>query len=113
LKIEPEAKYLLILSTAPNIEVAKSIAMALLEKHLIACANLNLNVERIYRWQGKIEEATEVLMVMKTTAGKHAAALDALQALHPYDTPEGVAVPIVGGLERYLGWVGDQCDSLG
>lgn len=97
--------------------VARSIATAMIEKHLIACANLLPAVESIYRWDGKIEETTEVLLLMKTSAAKQEAALEALQSLHPYDTPEGLAVPVIAGLERYLNWIDDslksECDSLG
>ena len=117
MKIATNGKYLIILCTAPTMQSARTIAKALIEKHLVACANLVPSVESIYRWEGKIEESTEVLLLMKTSLAKHEAALEALQSLHPYDTPEGLAVPVIAGLERYLDWIDDslksECDSLG
>lgn len=117
MKIATNDKYIVILCTAPTLEVARNIAKVMIEKHLVACANLLPTVESIYRWKGKIEVSTEVLLLMKTSTAKQEAALEALQSLHPYDTPEGLAVPVIAGLERYLHWIDDslksECDSLG
>ncbi|WP_031500157.1 divalent-cation tolerance protein CutA [Bryobacter aggregatus] len=105
MKFVEDFQYRLLFSTAPNLEVAKSIARTLLEKHLVACVSLVPNVESLYHWDGKLEESSEVLLIMKTDRDKQNQALAALSGLHPYDTPEGIAVPIVHGLERYLDWI--------
>ncbi len=106
-------EFRLILSTAPDHATAKNIATALVTKRLVACVNLLPHIESIYQWQGKVESASEVLLVMKTTATHADAALAELRRLHPYEVPEGIVLPITAGLEAYLGWISTECDSLG
>ena len=95
---------MLILCTAPTHEEATRLARALVEEHLAACVQLS-PIESWYRWEGKVEHAAEHRLHIKTTAA-HAAAIEArIQALHSYDLPEIVTVPITGGSAAYLGWV--------
>jgi periplasmic divalent cation tolerance protein len=93
------------LMTCPDLQTAERIARALVEERLAACVNVVPGVRSIYRWKGAVEDAAEVLCVVKTTAAR----LDPLRArlveLHPYDCPELVALPIGSGLEPYLEWV--------
>lgn len=93
------------LATAPDAEVAARIAHALVDERLAACANLVPQIRSIYRWQGRVEDATEVLLVIKTRADRVAALADRLRALHPYELPEVVVLPVVGGLAPYLAWI--------
>ena len=96
-----------VLLTAPSEEVAVRLARTLVEERLLVCANLVPRVRSIYRWQGQIHDETEVLLLGKTTAAR----LDALKArlptLHPYDTPELLALEVGDGLEKYLGWIAE------
>lgn len=111
-----ECKYCVILSTAPDLAVAKELARGLIERRLAACVNLVPGVESIYRWNGKIESSSEVMLVIKTELVKQDETLAALSKMHPYETPEGLVLAVAGGLEKYLGWIGsslrEDCDSL-
>ncbi len=101
----PEAELRAVLVTAPDVECAERIARALVEEKLAACANLLPGVRSIYRWEGAVEEAQEVLMVLKTRATQVDALARRIAALHPYDVPEVLALPVAGGSARYLSWV--------
>ena len=94
-----------VLLTAPDAEVAERIARALVEERLAACVNLVSGVRSIYRWQGALEDDTEILLVAKTAAARCEALAARVEALHPYELPEIVVLPVQGGSERYLGWV--------
>ncbi len=93
------------LATAPDAEVAARIAHALVEERLVACANLVANVRSIYRWEGRVEDDSEVMLVLKTRADRIGALGERLRALHPYALPELVVLPVDGGLAAYLDWV--------
>lgn len=93
------------LATAPDVETAARIAHALVGERLAACANLVPQVRSIYRCQDRVEDETEVLLVIKTRADRVPALADRLRALHPYDVPELVVLPVVGGLAGYLEWI--------
>jgi periplasmic divalent cation tolerance protein len=97
------------LTTAPDAEVAARIARALVEERLAACANLVPQLRSIYRWQGRVEDASEVLMLIKTRADRVAALAERLRALHPYELPELVVLPVAAGLDAYLDWVRAEC----
>mgnify|MGYP001159214554 FL=1 len=97
-----------IFVTAPDLTVARELASGVLENRLAACVNLVPGVESHYRWEGKLCEETEVLMLLKTT-GEKLAALEAwVLAAHPYDTPEFVALKIETGSTRYLDWISES-----
>lgn len=96
---------LLVLSTFPDGEKARQIGTLLVEKQLAACVNLLPGVTSIYRWQGKVESAGEVLAIFKTTATGFPALRDALISLHPYDVPEVVALKPEDAAEAYGAWV--------
>lgn len=99
---------LVCLTTCPDAESAERIAEALVGEGLAACVNLVPGVTSIYRWQGAVERADEVLLVLKTTEGGFAALRERLIALHPYELPELIAVPVDLGLAAYLDWVREQ-----
>ncbi len=91
--------------TAPDVETATRIARTLVEERWIACANLVPGVRSIYRWQGRVEDEAEVLLVMKTSADRCEALAARVKELHPYELPEVIALPVVGGSGAYLDWV--------
>jgi periplasmic divalent cation tolerance protein len=97
--------FAVVLVTAPDMAVARKLARATLRARLIACANLVPKIESHYVWQGKLERAAEVLLVLKTTAARLPALEKLMLAQHPYDTPEFVVLPLVRGNRRYLDWL--------
>lgn len=99
---------LLVFCTFPDEPTARSISTTLVEEQLVACANLNRGITSIYRWEGKVETASEVLAVMKTTRDRYAAMEARLAGLHPYDVPEILAVPVEQGSTPYLRWVAES-----
>ena len=99
------ASVVVVLLTAPDPETAQRIAQALVEERLAACVNVLPGVRSIYRWQGAVEQASEVLLIAKTQADRSDALAARVRALHPYELPEVVVLPVSGGSEAYLGWV--------
>ena len=99
----------LALVTAPDLKTARALARAALDARLIACANLVPKIESHYRWQGKIERASEVLLLLKTTARCLGKLEKLILAKHPYDTPEFIVLPLSGGNHRYLDWLAISC----
>src|SRR5262245_17735307 len=100
---------LLIMSTFPDVQTAQRVVRQIVEERLAACANILPPVKSIYRWQGKVEESEESLVLIKTTVDRFAAVQTALRRLHPYEVPEVIALPIDRGLPDYLRWVVEQC----
>ncbi len=94
-----------VFATAADQEVAKRIALGLLERRLVACVNVVTGVTSHYRWQGRVEEAREVLLIAKTTADRVAALERAFHELHPYDTPEFVVIVPEHVSPRYQAWL--------
>jgi periplasmic divalent cation tolerance protein len=103
--MKPTAKFAIVLVTAPDLKTARALAKAALSARLIACANLVPKVESHYRWQGKIESGTEVLLVLKTQKSKLAALEKLVLAKHPYKTPECLVLPLIAGNKKYLEWL--------
>ena len=95
----------IVLSTAPP-DVAHDLARGIVEAHLAACVNLVTGVRSVYRWEGAVHRDSEVLLIIKTTAERLANLTARIEALHPYEVPEVLAVPVAGGAERYLAWLG-------
>jgi len=103
------AKFSIVLVTAPDLKTARLLAKAALRERLIACANLIPKIESHYRWQGKIEAGSEVLLILKTTKSKLAALEKLVLSRHPYDTPEFLVLPLSAGGKKYLDWLADSC----
>ena len=99
-------KNFVVLSTAPDDAVAARLAQALVSEGLAACVSRLPGLRSTYRWQGRICDETEVLLLIKTSGARLATLCARLEALHPYEVPEVIALPIVAGAERYLGWLG-------
>ena len=96
------------LCTCPDQASARRIAAALVEQRLAACVNVLPGVHSVYRWHDAVEHADEVLLLVKTTRAALPALQSRLQALHPYELPELLAVECAGGLPAYLGWIADN-----
>jgi periplasmic divalent cation tolerance protein len=104
---------LLVLTNCPDEQVAQRIRRQLVESRLAACVNQLSPVASTYRWQGAIEEAVEIPLLIKTTRAAYPALEAALRRLHPYDVPEIVAVPVERGLPDYLDWVNQETAGTG
>ncbi len=96
---------LLVLTNAPDAELAGKIARELVERRLAACVNMLAPCQSVYRWEGSVEDATEIPLLIKTTAARYGMLEEAIRSLHPYAVPEIVAVPVSHGLPEYLAWV--------
>jgi periplasmic divalent cation tolerance protein len=94
-----------VLLTAPDAASAEGLARALVEERLAACVNLVPGVRSIYRWQGRVEDASEVLLVVKTRAELGAALAARVRELHSYELPEVLELGVAGGSAEYLDWV--------
>jgi len=98
-------EHCLVLCTCPDQPSADSIAQALIEEQLAACVNIVPGIMSVYRWQGKIEKSSELLLLIKT---KHTALSRIETAIinrHPYELPEIISIPINNGLTDYLSWI--------
>jgi len=94
-----------VLITVPDGETATGLGRALVEARLAACVNVVPGVRSLYRWEGKVQDDPELLLVVKTRADRIAALAARVRDLHPYELPEILALPAVGGCEAYLDWV--------
>ena len=101
-------KHFLVFCTCPDEIVAESIARTLVLEGLAACVNRVAGVRSTYAWEGTLHDDAEVLLLAKTSGVQLANLSARIEALHPYDVPEVVAVEIGGGSERYLAWIGQS-----
>jgi periplasmic divalent cation tolerance protein len=97
--------YIIAITTTPSKNEAEKIAKTLLEERLIACANIIGPVQSLFWWQGKIDEAQEHLILMKTRKDLFSKLSEKVKALHSYQVPEIIAMPIVEGFKPYLEWL--------
>lgn len=95
----------MLMATFPDQELAQQCANALLEQRLAACVQLLGSCQSHYRWQGKLEQATEIPLLAKTTKPVVAKAIALVNSLHPYEVPEIIVLPVTDGLPEYLAWV--------
>ncbi len=102
-------KVFLVLSTCGDAATADTIARTLVSERLAACVNLQGGLRSVYRWEGGIQADDENLLMIKTTETRLEALTRRLEALHPYELPEIVAVPVTAGLTPYLDWVAEEC----
>ncbi|XP_056136593.1 protein CutA homolog [Lampris incognitus] len=93
--------------TCPNDAVAKDLARGIVEKKLAACVNIVPAIKSVYEWQGKIEEDSEVLLMIKTRSSKVPALAEYVRSNHPYEVAEVISLPIDQGNPPYLKWIGD------
>lgn len=99
---------LLVISNMPDCAQAEALAAHLIAARLAACVNVLAPCTSVYRWQGKVETATEVPVLIKTTRDRYPALEAAIKARHPYELPEIIALPVTAGLPAYLDWVGAE-----
>jgi periplasmic divalent cation tolerance protein len=95
----------IVLVTAPSQVVAEHLVTTLVTEELAACGNIVPGITSIYRWEGALQRDEELLIVLKTTRAAAPKLMTRIEALHPYDVPEALMVPIEAGLAPYLAWV--------
>jgi len=104
---------ILIYCTCPDINSGQQIAQALVEENLVACVNLLPQMLSIYRWQGKLQQDSECLLLMKTIQSQFTAIQNRVRQLHSYELPELISVPINDGLPEYIDWIAQSiCKDL-
>ena len=101
----PDPDLRVVLLTAPDAGCAERLARALVEERLAACVNTVPGVRSFYRWEGRVEDAAEILLVVKTRADRTAALAARVRELHPYELPEVLELAAAGGSAEYLDWV--------
>ena len=102
--------YIMVLVTASGIEEARKISQTILEKKKAACTNIISGVSSSFWWQGKIDKAEEVLIMMKTKASLLDEIISLVKQNHSYEVPEIIAMPIIGGSSDYLRWINESVD---
>ncbi len=102
--MEPIVVYI----TASSEEEARAIAGAIVEERLAACANILRNVRSVYRWEGKVQDDAEVLMIVKTKRALFGKLQARVKELHSYTVPEIIASPVVEGSTDYLTWLSEE-----
>jgi periplasmic divalent cation tolerance protein len=97
-----------VLTTLASVDEAVKLIRALLDRRLIACGNILPGVRSIYRWEGRVADEQEVIVLLKTRAARIEALEMAFGELHPYKVPELLALPVSAGLHKYLEWIDDE-----
>ena len=100
-----------ITTTVPSLADAERLAAALVERRLAACVQIVSGVRSVYRWQGSVERADEYLLLVKTEAARFEAIERIFHELHPYETPELIAVEIAAASDAYSRWIREQVRS--
>ena len=103
---------LLVITNLPDAQVAGQLAQRLVEERVAACVNQLAPCTSTYRWQGNVETATEIPLLIKTTRAAYPRLEQAIRAAHPYELPEIIAVPVTAGLPAYLDWVTRETGTL-
>ena len=106
--MKPSEKFCWVYMTAGSVEEAKSIGQILVGKNLAACVNLLENMISIYKWEEKLEESKEVIMIAKTRKKLMPKLIEKVNSLHSYDCPCILELPIQGGNPDFLSWIGSQ-----
>jgi len=101
-------QYVVIFITAGSSKEAKRIARRLVDERLVACANVLGEVDSIFWWKGKLDHAKERLVIAKTKTSKLDEIVELVERIHSYELPEIIALPIVGGSQAYLNWIGES-----
>ena len=102
------SSFVIVLTTLPADADAASVARTLVAERLVACVNVLPAMDSIYRWQGAVEQASERQLIMKTAGSRVEELKDRLLALHPYDVPEILVLPVAEGDDAYLQWLEDS-----
>jgi periplasmic divalent cation tolerance protein len=104
----PHTDALVVLTTVASDDEALRLVRALLDRRLIACGTVLPGARSIYRWQGKIADEREVIVLLKTRSARLEALKEAFAELHPYNVPELLALSVEAGLDRYLEWINGE-----
>ncbi len=99
---------ILIITNFPDKKAALALAVKLVEMHLAACVNLLNECSSVYNWQGETEIATEIPLLIKTQRQHYDQVEQMIKAMHPYELPEVIIVPVSGGLPAYLQWITEE-----
>src|SRR4051794_30861910 len=102
---------IVVMMTASSAEEAKRIAESLVNQKLAACVQILPGIESVYAWKGETQSEPEVLVLAKTTRNNFAELERQVRALHSYETPEIIALPIVTGSQPYLEWLSGSCEA--
>ena len=100
--------YVVIFITAPNKKEAEHIAQQLIKNRLAACVNIMENIKSIFWWEGKVDRAKEVLLIIKTRKSLINKLIKKVKSLHSYAVPEIIALPIIAGNKQYLDWINES-----
>jgi len=103
-----ETKMVMIVSAFPSKEVARKIALEMIEKRIASCIQITSPVLSIYEWKEKICEEDEVLAFVKTSCSLQDTAVQFIKERHPYEVPEIITIPVIGGFDKYIQWVEDN-----
>ena len=106
-----EFQQVVVLVTIDSLEEAQNIATALLERRKVACINIVPRVDSHYWWERKLETDREALMIIKTRASLVNELVGLVKESHPYDVPEVIALPIIGGNQDYLEWIDRETEG--
>ena len=99
---------IVVITTVASADEAVVLIRALLDRRLVACGNILPGVRSLYRWEGKVADEREVIVLLKTRASRVEALEMAFGELHPYKVPELLALPVSAGLHKYLEWIDDE-----
>ncbi len=102
-----------VLITVPSADVGEKIAVATVEEHLAACANIVPGLRSIFYWEGRVQDERELLLLLKTTADRLPSLEARVRSLHPYSLPEFIALPVIAGHQPYLAWVSESVSTKG
>jgi len=108
----PDTQHVVVMTTLPADADVEAFAHALVDARLAACVNALPPMRSIYRWEGRIEQDDERLLLVKTSRGQVASLWERVRELHPYDVPEFVVLPIVDGSDAYLRWLTESTRPL-
>lgn len=97
-----------VYTTIGSIQDARKIAHSLVEEQLVACVNIIPSVESVYSWKGKIQNDEEIILIAKTTDNNVKKTIQRIKKLHPYELPDIIVLPIIGGLKEYLDYISNQ-----
>jgi len=111
--VQENDKPVLIYSTFPSAAAAQAVGRALVESGVAACVNIIDGMTSIYRWEGKVEQASEAVMIVKTRKTLAEAAMAAVKDRHPYTNPALLVVPVEGGSADYLAWLAAETGAKG
>jgi periplasmic divalent cation tolerance protein len=104
----PHTDAVVVLTTVASSDEAVRLVRELLDRRLIACGTVLPGARSLYRWQGKVADEQEVVVLLKTRSARVDALQSAFGELHPYKVPELLALPVTAGLASYLTWIGDE-----